>query len=719
MTRIRPLLAIVAVLAMTVLPLASGAETPQATDSGLPFPDPIDPQSWELPEWQSNDDYRPIPGVDWNDPDRQAVKPIRAAMIMADFADRPFVVTEDPGTDVFGVTSDWVSRVPGFEHLATDDPDEIVLANPFTPSAVEREDVGQFYADFVVNEPSELNSQHTVNEYWLEDSYGLIGVEATGFITDEPLPGKEHEYGIQGNASTRYCPQGDSCNRDFDTEVLQSTLVDTVTGQVFNAEDYDFRWLVHAGYGESGMWQEFGEMMFTGPEAVSDRFGPPTPHADEEWPNAAGTRYVDWTSWAAAEAIWSHAIPGVFSTQAESSGAAVFAHELSHIFGVLDNYNNPYGMPVRRSYTGQWAMLSRGAFNGPGGAHSRWQIPATQGASMGAHHMLRNKIRLGFTPPHEVLTLDSTALSQTGPVAADIFPRAYPLAPVTTDVGLHGIVINIGRDQSPSCSVAQDHTCDGDGYDNYTVEVVDQMGHDSFTSDHGVLIAKNKTGVDLAPFMWAIDAHPEDINTVTGVGEHEGREVYDFIRPETGERAAISLGDARQLADALFHAGTGEGVVSTYVDEHNGLQFYVLDTTHDADDPESTATYRVAVRSLDGHGPLDPATTLTGGTSTVAVNTGEVVTLDLATTNASPTTDISHLTVDASTGLEHRLDHAYVETSVIAGGATRLHLGATEPGTYTVTVTATSELTGATSSVDYVVTVLDPAVPGVAPGVAQ
>lgn len=719
MPRLRPVLAASVVAALALLPIASGAQV--VGPPPLDFPAPVDPQSWELPEWQTIEDYRPIPGVDWNDPERQAVKPIRAAMIFGDFQDRDFVVTQGAGTDVFGVDQDWADRVPGF-----DGP----LANP-TVGGIAREDVGEFYTDLIVNEPSEVNYGHTVNEYWLEDSYGLIGVEATPFGPYR-MTGKEHEYGMGGGdagGAGNQCPQGDSCGEGslpivgglfggFDAELIQAAAADTVTGMAFNAEDYDFRWLVHAGYDESGTWQEFGEIMFDGPEAVTDRFGPPAPvrqelgMCDSDCPNAAGTRYVDWTSWAAAEGIWSHAIPGVSSTQGENDGSAVFAHELSHIFGVLDNYNNPYN--PGRSYTGPWAMLSRGAFNGPGGAHTRWQIPATQGASMGSHHMLRNKIRLGFTPPHEVLTVTPQVLAATGPVAADIFPRAYPLAPVTNDIGLHGIVVEFGDDQG-SCN-ANDLQCDRGGYDNYTVEVVDRMGHDSYTPDHGVLIAKNKTGVDLAPFMWAIDAHPEDINTVTGVGEHEGREVYDFVRPD-GTRAAISLGDARQLADALFHAGTGEGVVNTWTDEANGLQFYVLTTEHDAEDPLSIGSYRVAVRSLDGHGPIDPATTVAGSTDTT-VPLGEVATIEFDLANIG-ITDISRLSVD--TALEHRLPYEYVEVAALGGTTVQVHVGLAEgsTGAHGVTLTATSELTGEAVSATATVVVTDAVATGQAlPGLA-
>ena len=63
--------------------------------------------------------------------------------------------------------------------------------------------------------------------------------------------------------------------------------------------------------------------------------------------------------------------------------------------------------------------------------------------------------------------------------------------------------------------------------------------------DSGVLLAKTKN-VDSAPFIWVVDANPQDIDLV------------DFVRPD-GTEAKVSLGDYRQLADALFHAGTQLG----------------------------------------------------------------------------------------------------------------------------------------------------------------
>ena len=95
-------------------------------------------------------------------------------------------------------------------------------------------------------------------------------------------------------------------------------------------------------------------MKFLSKEDVPAEFGPPGNSSLTNYPN---TRYVEWTSWAAASTSWPNA-GGGSSTQGESSGMATFAHELSHLLGIGDNYNNPYSDPPRRSYTGPWSMLS-------------------------------------------------------------------------------------------------------------------------------------------------------------------------------------------------------------------------------------------------------------------------------------------------------------------------------------------------------------------------
>ena len=70
---------------------------------------------------------------------------------------------------------------------------------------------------------------------------------------------------------------------------------------------------------------------------------------------------------------------GNTSIEAEASGMATYAHELTHNLGLPDNYNNPFNTVQQVTATGMWDMMSRGSFNGPGGQHQRYLIPPTQG----------------------------------------------------------------------------------------------------------------------------------------------------------------------------------------------------------------------------------------------------------------------------------------------------------------------------------------------------
>lgn len=109
------------------------------------------------------------------------------------------------------------------------------------------------------------------------------------------------------------------------------------------------------------------------------------------------------------------------------------------------------------------------------------------------------------------------------------------------------------------------------------------MGADSFTPDSGVMISKTKDSDSESPFQWTIDANPQDIN------------VIDFYRPN-GTASYISIGDYRQLADALFHAGTLSGSEYEYVDVANRLHIYIIDVHRD---DTGVLSYDVGVRSLD------------------------------------------------------------------------------------------------------------------------
>ncbi|SIR30916.1 M6 family metalloprotease domain-containing protein [Micromonospora avicenniae] len=554
---------VLAASAATVL-VATGAAGPaNATPGGHPPDGPapfqvLDPQNWQNPDTMTWDDYKAVPNKNWADPNvRGSVRNFNIALVTLDYVDQPFVITQPAGSSVFGNPQANATNVP-------------------------RDQVAKFYTDFL-NKPGDLNKGHTLHEYWMQDSNGRYGVDLTGFGPYK-MPSKSYQYGIDNGFNAGACPSGEACSQNIRTDGLGAWRA-AVGEEV--ADSFELVFILSAGQDESSTWQEFGQMMFQTKEDVPDAWGPPDP----SMPNYASTRYVPWTSWKAASTIWPNA-GGGSSTQAESSGQGTYAHELSHLLSIGDNYNNPYGTPLRRAYSGIWSMMSRGSFNGPGGPHTRWQIPPVNGGSMGSLHTLRDKLKIGLLGEEHALRLSREALSSSGMVVADVTARAVDAG----EGGLTGINIAMDADRSPACSTTTDPLCDGGGFNNYTLEVVDRMGADSFTPDNGVLISKTKNA-DRAPFVWVVDANPQDIDMV------------DFYQPN-GTPQKITMGDYRQLSDALFHAGANSGSEYEYVDEANRLHFYVLNLRRDND---GVLSYTVAVRSLDGAGPSQHGVQLSKG----------------------------------------------------------------------------------------------------------
>ena len=297
------------------------------------------------------------------------------------------------------------------------------------------------------------------------------------------MPGKDHEYGMEFQRGAA-CPAGDTCNRNIRTDGRAAWVADV--GAEVPAQ-FDFIFFLTAGQDESSTWQEFGPMKFPTKEDVTDEFGPPDPGAAELV--ADPLRRVDVVGGAARRSGPTPAAaprprprapawPSTRTSSATSSASATTTTTRS-------------ACPPRRAYTGIWEMLSRGTFNGPGGPHSRWMIPPTGGASMGAQHMLRNKIKLGMVDEAE----RAAAVARgAGRVRAGGRARAPRARSQPGADGLSGVNIAL-RHRRPAARRATSSTdpfCDGGGYNNYTVEVVDRMGTDSFTPDAGVLLAKTK-----------------------------------------------------------------------------------------------------------------------------------------------------------------------------------------------------------------------------------
>ncbi|KAG9236772.1 M6 family metalloprotease domain-containing protein [Amylocarpus encephaloides] len=524
----------------------------ERSDHGFNEEDPfaiLDPQNWVNPDNMTWADFRTPPGTNWSNPaTKGSIRNFNIALVSVDYSDMPFTISLPVRSTIFN--------------------------NP-QPSApkLTPEEVPAFYRDFL-NTPNELNKGHTLHEYWMGDSAGRFGVDLTAFGSYR-LPAKSYQYGIDNNFNPGECPNGlGPCNLNIRTDALGAWRADVGNEM---AATFELVFILSAGQDESSTWQEFGEMLFQTKEDVPDSFGPPVDNVTHR--NYAKTRYVEWSSWAAASTIWPNA-GGGSSTQAESSGMGTYAHELSHLLNIGDNYNNPYGVPLRRSYTGPWSMMSRGSFNGPGGPHTRWKIPPQEGGSMGSYHTMRDKLQLGLVSNTSILILSRETLASSGLAVARITARS--VAPRASD--LMGIRVTMNADNGTPCTVASDLYCDGRGYNNYEMEVVDRLGADSFQPDSGVMISKTKNNGNSGPFQWMIDANPQDIR------------LLDFFRPD-GTPSYITLGDYRQLADALFHAGTRSGSEYEYVDIANRLHFYVIDIHRDS---KGILSYTVAVRSLDG-----------------------------------------------------------------------------------------------------------------------
>ena len=124
------------------------------------------------------------------------------------------------------------------------------------------------------------------------------------------------------------------------------------------------------------------------------------------------------------------------------------------------------------------------------------------------------------------------------------------------------------------------------------MEVVQQIGSDSFDPGHGVLISKTKNAASSCGsfncFVWVVDAHPEDINRVDYVVRRRHAGDGDGRRRAPEERRARST------------SASNSGSSYEYEDTANRLHFYIINKRTDA---QGILHYTVGVKSLDGAGP--------------------------------------------------------------------------------------------------------------------
>lgn len=568
----------VAGVPLALVALLAYAATQAAKPAGAPPPGPvpgaIDPQRVQDQDDMTWADYRPIPGRDWADPSLEPRRGFKLALVGIDFPDQPFVVTLPKGSDPFG--NPQIEPIP-------------------------REEVPRFYADFWMT-PNAYNRGRTINGYWMEQSRGRFGITGIEVFGPYRMPHPVwhyglNEYGQEGSTPDGSKPEG-RMERDCDA-VWAAAVGRDVRGE------FDAVLRLYAGYDETGVWQEFGEMKFASRDDIPPEWGNPDP----DKPRWVPTRYVEWTSWLAGSRQWG------LSSMRQGENSGTITHELGHFaFRLPDLNNNPYVRPYRRVAAGPWDMMDRGCFNGPGGPHKRWVVPPTQGAFMPAGLMVRNRLENKFIDESDLLFLGRDKLAGSGLAVAEVTARAVAPRP-----GAYaGIVVRFDGarpgDLTPPDDPASNPLSPGTpNYDFYTLEVVQRIGYDSFTPDSGVLIAKNKDGLRglnggpnaFNSYIWVIDAHPGDIGAV------------DYVKPG-GAKVMRTIADYRQLNDALFHAGTGSGSLCEWVDEPNRLHFYVVDRRVDE---EGVLSYTLAARSLDGSGPQERGAALAAPAAATADRT--------------------------------------------------------------------------------------------------
>jgi M6 family metalloprotease-like protein len=416
-------------------------------------PAPLDPQAVQDQDDMTWDDYRPIPGINWTDPIHiPKERMINIALVVADFEDQPFVITLPKHSDLFG--NPQVDPIP-------------------------REQVAEFYRDFW-NKPQAINHFQTVHGYWMELSHGKYGVHFDAYGPYR-MSRKMIEYSgtVNGGGGSGRGGGGRGGGASLQGEL------DSLWRPDSNERQYDLVLRIYAGYDETCVWQEFGEMKFQTRDDIPPEWGNPDPTQ----PRWSRTRYIDWTSWKAGSYLWSNSS----IIQGESSGS--IRHEISHAaFSIGDNNNNPYVQPYHRAGSGTWDVMDRGSFNGPGGPHNRWQIPVQYGGAAPAGLMLSQQMKFGFIEPSNVVRLNREELAKSGPVVVKVIPRNVVPGPNQ----LHGIVVALDGepgDRTPAQDANTNPLYGGVGYNYYTMEVVQRMGYDSFSPDSGVLLAINTGSV--------------------------------------------------------------------------------------------------------------------------------------------------------------------------------------------------------------------------------
>src|SRR3954467_2093109 len=171
-------------------------------------PAPIDPQNWSFQDNLTWSDYHALPGTDYSNPDIQpTVKKWKVALVVTDFEDKPFYLSQPAGSTIFGTPTTEANNIP-------------------------RDQVPNFLRDFL-NKPQALNHFQTMNRYWMEDSFGKYGVQLEAFGPYQ-LPFRSYQYFESNYGGAAHCPDAANypCNKNFRTDARNAWQTDVGAAKI-------------------------------------------------------------------------------------------------------------------------------------------------------------------------------------------------------------------------------------------------------------------------------------------------------------------------------------------------------------------------------------------------------------------------------------------------------------------------------------------------------
>ncbi len=234
---------------------------------------------------------------------------------------------------------------------------------------------------------------------------------------------------------------------------------------------------IYAGYDETSVWQEFGEMKFQTPQDVPDEWGPPDP----DLPNAvaAGTpaspRGRPDRNCGATPVSGKGRAREPSHTRSPIPSVSVTTTTIHTSSPTTGRAPAPSTCSTAAPSTGRADRTTAGRSGNPGRLDARRPDRADQ-----------DQARL----PRRRPTADAVAAGTRRPRSGRVRrPRPVGEGEEEPTAGCRD---RLGYGQAPACDVNTDPFCFRPRLHRLHIETVQRIGADSFTPDHGVMLTKNK-----------------------------------------------------------------------------------------------------------------------------------------------------------------------------------------------------------------------------------